>query len=491
MGGKKTEIVRQIVGYIMKALKSPCLVHSLFSLLLLRRQAPLPMSHCVICFDDGTPENPLIKPCRTCNLEIHNDCVLNLVSTHIIAKRAAYKSHLFPTHTNPHVLASFDGTLLQDSYFRALIMNTPFDGTESHYFKYFKRGAIISKPPKVGLQSNLDTILMRDLVNPMVYIHDVCPQCHRVLSFVSPINSLVPFGSVFNCKILSAFESFTTKIKAVYSITKMLTPHLLCEYGEGLVCAVSVIFPLVPWIILGRNIQEYKIEFLGTDGISEVLGLSDLLSLSSYMLTSINLFSCIRLVWLGSNAANTLPSFLRFLALFVKHAGDLIYSATFNICYLNWAIETNPQTVVKYVNRGTNATVDADSIKQLSFKDKFLCCTLVDFRKVFIRTWDPSFGEDILGTTKIASFDAPFDSIFHTFLGIGVGHKIIGKYKPMVRFIYKAVRRYRPVPIEIELCFEYLGFQSVLLAKVLYEFLYVYSEHKSILSYRVLRTVHE
>ena len=449
------------------------------------------MSHCVICFDDGTPKHPLIKPCKTCNLEIHNDCVLNLVSTHIIAKRAAYKSHLFPNHTNPNVVASFDGTLLQDSYFRALIMNTPFDGTESHYFKYFKRGAIISTPPKAALQSNLDTILLRDLDNPMVYIHDVCPQCHSVLSFVSPIKSLVPFRSICNRKILSACESFTTKVKAVYSVTRMLAPHLLCEYGEVLICAVSVIFPLVPWIILGRNIQEYRVEFLNADGISEVIGISDLLALSSYVQTNINLFSCLRLLWLGSNAVETVPSLVRFIALFVKYASDLVYAATFNICYLNWAIETSPQRVAKYINRSAKTHVVADSLGQLSLKDKFWCCTFVDFKKVFVTTWDPSFGSYVLNSTKIASLDAPFDSIFYTLLGIGVGHKLIGKCKPIVRFIYKAVRRYRPVPMEIELCLEYVGYQSVLLAKTLYEFLYVYSEYRSITSYRVLRTVHE
>lgn len=447
------------------------------------------MSHCVICFDEGTPDHPLVRPCSTCTLETHNDCILNLASTHIIAKRAAYRHNLIPKFKNPNVFASLDGTLLLDSNYRTLLLNTPFDETESHYIKYFRQGAISIRPPNIGLTNPLDVILMRDLEHPMIYITDICPQCKKTLSFTSPINLFLPPRSVFSHDTLCSFERITSKVRGLYYVGKLLAPHLLCEYGESLMCIVSIAFPLLPWIFLGRNISEYKDALMGANGALELVELSDMFSLVSYTSSTFNVVSWLRLAWLGMKATKTFPSYVKFLAFIVKHTSDLLYALTFNMCYMNWLIDIDPQLVISYVNLNRSTPTSIETIKEMSFQEKLLYCSAIDFKTELIRTWDPNFGDYVLKATSFGSLDSPFESILYTFLGVSLGHKIIGKCKPLVKFIYRAFKKYKPVPIEMDMCFEYLGYQTVLLSKAVYEFFCVYSEYKSVKSYRVLPTV--
>lgn len=444
------------------------------------------MSHCVICLERGTNEKPLIKPCRTCNIETHQECILNLISTHLISERFTLRynlQYLLKDHKGT-IIQSEDGILLTNDYNNLLLNCTAFDDNrKSFYLKYFRRGnGIINlKPPSFSIKNILDVIYIRDLRNPMIYLNDLCPQCKRDIPFVSPIKNI----SVFN-NSLGIDNILIIIAKRIFSIESIdfinLSKHLL-----RLVTLSSSLFP---WLYLDRNFMIQSDNYYNIEDISQFNSLIDPICLAVETTFSvINGISIYRLIYLTINRNKSLLSYMKFLKLLIKQIHRFCYAFTFNFIYLKWTIKSN-------VSFGYNFDCDETNniIQDMNYLETILLLLCYDFKNVFYDTWNSKILENdnttILPFMSLdSSFDSPFNAICLTLIGSKFGDKILSKFKPLTKLIYRIFKKFKPLPIEIEMIFEYLGYEVMLFAKTIFEFLVVYSNYKSLASFRVIKSV--
>lgn len=444
------------------------------------------MSHCVICLDEGTSENPLIRPCRTCNIETHQECILNLISTHLISERFILRNNLqYLLECNRgEIIQSENGILLNDNYYNLLLNCTAFDNKKSFYLKYFRRGnGIINlNPPSFSIKNILDVIYIRDSQNPMIYLNDLCPQCKQDITFVSPIRNISFFKNS-----LAINDLMIIIIKEMFKIK----PINLIALGKHLLHLVTLSSSLFPWLYLDRNFMVQPDDYY--DNIEELPQFDTIIDPICLAVETtfsiINGISIYRLIYLTIKRNDSLLSYMKFLKLFIKHVHRGFYAFTFNLIYLKWTLNC-------YLRFEDNLFDDEAILKlrNMSYTEKIIILLSCDFKDTFYNTWNSKILETdtitILPLTSLdSSFDSPFDAIYLTLIGSNFGDKILSRFKPLTKLIYKFFKKFKPIPIEIEMIFEYLGYEVMLFVKTIYEFLTVYSKYRSFASYRVIKSI--
>lgn len=448
------------------------------------------MSRCAICFDQGTSGRPLIKPCKTCNLETHLDCILNLASTHVIAKREALERRLVPAPANDPRLRGrrvvrTDGILYFDNIHMLLLQPSALDRTESHYLKYFKRGGIHTRPPAFSLHDITNTMLLEDLKYSTTQIIDVCPQCKQTLTFTGQKKTYFPQMIFFNQAIREKFEYVMADIDMSLFFLKIDIPNLLTKIGIDFICSMAYSYSMLPYIFLGRNIKEYQELFWNMQKPGHLLFYFDLLCLSNIFPT-FTLLIVPRILILVIKRNRSFSSYMRFLIFTFKHIGNVIYSLTFNLFYLNWLLELDYNVIKMSFDIVFETYSSEYELKTMTLFEKIYLSLNVDYRPFFLDAWNPECRDDTVVPMGPDTLDSPFDFTFLSLSGYIFGHKIIGKCKPLVRFIYWFFKKFRPVPIEVEFCFEYLGYQSMLAVKTIYEFFAACEEYRSYKSFKIL-----
>lgn len=436
------------------------------------------MTHCIICFEEGTYKHPLIKPCKSCNIEAHNECILNLVSTHLLSKRNIIENRTIVKPFRDIFFFTLDGILVIERPWYIRVQIKPFHIAKSNYFKFFQQDITTSDPPGFSIADCEDVCILEDIIDPTIYVLDKCPQCKRHLEFTSRKKSFNPLRLLFKSDIWAgSFEVIKYGLFGVISLMK-LPRELLFKVLKELYCSMCVSFMALPWVFLGRDIEEYQNLFELDNPLKSLVVVYDIMLLSSKKFVFFDPTVLIRLFFIDSARA-TIPGLVHYLAIFNKIFGGLIYSFTFNSIYFDWTLELYPDIISSYL--GKNAM--SDKLDDISKGDKFFLCSAIDFRDVFINRLDAQLETNNWMFSKHVTSDLPFDSIILTVCGINFGNKILGKCKPLIKLLYKFLKNYRPIPVEIELILEYFGYECMLLLKTFHDFYIAYLEYTSLKTY--------
>lgn len=443
-------------------------------------------THCAICFDDGTPKRPLIKPCNTCSIETHKECILNLISTHLISERNELADYLKPSYILDNgLLQQPEGIEIFDKTEDSILYATSLDFGKSHYLKYFTRGSIINRyPPKFSTHDTKDVIYMRGLTHKMIYVNDKCPQCKNNIKLISPIKTWMPSFLYSKNNIFFPFQIFLTTLKTKNFIIKNIIYEKPIYYIETFCSIISSVCGALPWAYLGRNILEFK-PIPESRNIFEDFSIFDSLCLSSELSSVTQIWLLIRLIMLGNERNNSLPSYLKFLAFLIKQISDIIYIFTFNWIYLNWALEVKMDKLLSKSIFDKTTPYNYESLKNITLIEKIYLLNCYDCKEFFIGVWKDSDFTNEDDNFMNSSFDNSFKFIFLSFFGFSFGNKIIGKCKPIIKFIYRIFKNFNPLPVEIEMIIEYLGYQVILFGNTLFDFYSVYCEYMSIKSFKL------
>lgn len=444
------------------------------------------MAYCCICFDEGSDGDPLIQPCSNCKIELHHKCVLNLISTHLISQRLAVNNQLMLYRPNQEVLLEEDETMLLTAELpRIQTFFTPFDNKRTTYRKYINRGGICSLPPAFDVMKSNKTMLLHTFDDPQLVLCDQCPHCKGWIKMSSYTGELSVLKYVLrNTTSRNIFERYMHVFKRInrnfraqitkqdmISLTRFLTP---------VVCSVS---SFIPWIYLFRNLKEYQ-DALDIPVLLFPIVFGDLFVISCKMVSFKSPASFIQLVYMLLTTEKSLPIIFRISALAIRFASDLLYCVTINLVYLNMAIKFFPSDLKEIMGQ-CFGDKDVD-VQGLSFRRKISLALNFDFKPLFRPEFSIVENEAIGFLSLYASSEAPFDCLLLILGGGWIGNKVISRCKPIVRSIYRLFNRYEPVPFDIELCLEYLGYQSVLFIRQIVDVIYQYNRYSTYDKYQIV-----
>ena len=75
----------------------------------------------------------------------------------------------------------------------------------------------------------------------------------------------------------------------------------------------------------------------------------------------------------------------------------------------------------------------------------------------------------------LAILEAPYKAFLGLIFGPWIGRALVRNWKSLVKFVYTSFRSFHPTPIEIEMVFEYIGYEIVLFLKECYDLADFYS----------------
>lgn len=464
------------------------------------------MTRCMICYDEGTTENPLIHPCLQCALETHKECILDIISTSLLAQRINYmclglhyeKLDFYDRFTlyldkRRRVFSPLSqvGEILSDDYnYRRLILRGGICNAPSSYpnsrlnkitFLYLSEGAESKKSE--------------------VYVTDECVHCKRLLKFSAETNESQILEKILGPVYFKTLDTMVAKVKLFIGQTRLryqslYLPPIFTSFMKETLRYVSII----PWLMLGRKIPEYR-ELMKNPDPFTILHISNNLmvlgserisysSLSTYITTIVNLIL----------NRKSLPFWFGSSIILVRMISDFVFTITLGFKYTELMLDNRPLDCLRIMK-------DRPALREIpfqnwSFKDKFVITHeflydfsfkptdyieidesvnaynadgyIVDYRNCEVPFYHSSKDDEK------NVFSLPFKSFALIIFGPIIGHAIIGKCKPLVGSIYKLLKRFNPKPVEVEMVLEYLGYQSVLLFNQVYQFVSFYYETKSI-----------
>jgi hypothetical protein len=374
--------------------------------------------------------------------------------------------------------ALLNETLCEETTYRKYITTDPVERLDPNY---------------IDISKLENTSLLYTTENAEVSLTGQCPHCKKTIKYFAPTNELNIFGKIFSDDQLKSFQTTIATMKFLINALKRLFIDIdYVNVFKYVMIITTFSTSMIPWIWLGRNIPEYY-KIFDIPPFLSPLECGDLIILASEKPSYASAYSWYQLIYLSIGLSNgSLPSLLRFCALAFRMVNDVLYSATFNLAYSYLAFEINP--LVKYflVDNSMNSESKNKDHKNLTFLD-ILRSSFESSPKKLISNDDEdmSFNADHLALMNHLKFYTPLKSLLLTIGGTYIGHNIIGKCKPVVKCLYRIFKNYSPKPTEIEMCFEYMGYQVVLLLWEIYDFFYCYFEVKSNKTFKVLPTIPE
>lgn len=464
------------------------------------------MSRCIICFEDETPEKPLVYPCSHCAMQSHNECILNIMSTSLISQRVDF---INVTGLNSELNVYDRSILFLDRGRRVYSPLTQLGEllVKDHYYRrLFTRSGICHTPPTFSSQ-RLDEITLLYINKGLrskkseVYITDECPHCKRVIKYSANTNELTMFDKILTPDKITTFERFFNKarlwIGKLKLETRLLIPSkLLASFMNSVLKYVSII----PWLVLGRNIPEYWELSRRSNPFALFTISNSLMMVGSEKTSYLSPNAYISLIINFLTSTRSLPLFFASSIVLVRMVSDFVFTITFGFKYTELMINDRPLDCERIMT--TRPDLIGIPFKDWTFKDKFILAQMFLFNLSFKPTdyidsndpFDPhglivDFNNteypyeyvDVIDEKNGSSL--PLKAFAMITFGRLIGDKLISKCKPFVSFTYRIFKRFNPKPVEIEMIFEYLGYQSVLLLNQVYQFISFYYEIKSIRSF--------
>lgn len=438
------------------------------------------MDHCAICLDDGSIENPLVKPCSKCSLMTHKRCMLNIISTNLITKRmATHKSVNFLT--NEAVITTDEGTFINYGGEKLLDTNAAFCTVPRsiNYYKFLQRGGICSPMPNFHASAIFDTIFYHDFGKDTVVLIDKCLQCKRDIKAEKKSNRMFFFDRIVKSLKLDVELAF---IMQTLTAWKVASKELIDMRGvvSHFIEMFATLAAVAPWLFLHRNLKDFK-EVFEQDPMMLPFKYYDLYFLA-YSPTSATLWYTFpfHLLILGSRN-NSFTRLFRKIMLIVKMLSNKLLYSVFNLLYLNLAIETQHDRLILYVEHIDPLFEYKVLNKRLTFQDKWNIVQQRDIKLMFEEG-------AIRKSSSTVDYKQPINSLMVMIFGPLIGNNIYGKCKPLVKSIYKLFSSFGIVPVEVEMVIEYLGFQTVLFLKEVYEYFSLYYKLKSIEKFKPVQS---
>lgn len=417
------------------------------------------MDHCFICYDEGSDARPLVKPCPRCNLMAHNQCVLNLMSTHLLSQKFHF---LRAVRHFPAMIGNIhsDGLVVKDDGFCGKLSITPMAPYPTNYSRFLARGGICSPPPAVDTTDGTHLMFFEDWERGKATVIDKCPQCKQPIQACTAITRNEGCFSVVR-------DWFATVKLYVLGFRDAMREYKLPFVGEllyGLSYSVCRMASYFPWIFIGRNVKEYHDLFLSFplgNPIDTMEGW--LLGVDSSLLTVLPAYS----ILVASSIVGD-KTFASYFLLFVfrnRFLKDLLYALTFNWTYMNLIFDDD-------------SVVSIENYVPLYFRDmgfwaKVSYSIQHDFKPDYNNEWKRSAMNGSI--PDLAILEAPYKAFLGPVFGPWIGRALVRNWKSLVKFVYTSFRSFHPTPIEIEMVFEYIGYEIVLFLKECYDLADFYS----------------
>lgn len=441
------------------------------------------MSHCLVCFDYGTEKNPLIKPCNHCGIQTHLKCIENVISTHLISQRFTLENTLIIPRSAYAVKFTEAGALILNSSLPICkIAISPTNRNATNYRRFFEIGGICSTPLRFDIKSSTVAYVDNYESNEKI-LQDSCPHCKNIIILKSKKNHLT---GIMNLN-LNSYSFLADLIETWNDVVKnIFWANNLTAALEGLVQTLCISASYAPWLYLFRNVMDFfksdnSVESLFDGFTFNFLATKTTLTLPFYL-------PCLFYA-LASCFENTVSFFKTFI-LFSRGVHNALYCSTLNLVYLNLALQMFPDETKTLLR-----SFGIENINSMDYSSKLSVSFKFDFKTLLQPLWisqdtskfcgilpaiQPSVFTDSEFFRPSLSMYAPFECFLYLFGGWLFGHKILGKYKPFMKFLYKILSRFTPTPVEIDLFLEYFGYQFMSLVVEVYDVIFLYYQVTSV-----------
>lgn len=424
---------------------------------------------CAICFDYGTVATPIVKPCTTCELAVHNKCMLNLTSNHLIQQRAVLLSTgtIHPEKINtPWYLEG--GTSLHLSGFPPIEVPFSWNIKATRYLDFIKKGGICLEINPLAEETITEIGLVRNLSNSETLLMDVCPQCKGPILYSSISHDSWRFISYLGVTIQDCInvgvELLVQASTLIESFTKVCFEFNLMDTGF----IGGFISSQLTWAVLTRNfwgvdpnVDTFE-KFVATErfNLTEILLLND---------ASRPYFSAIVGIFISIVSYTGTPlSILKMMGFSMKLARQILYRLSFNLGYMRLVCDYFPD----------------NGHEHKAFKDypltEMLKASFTEDYKKYLAAYP---------NTPLVDSVQPFDIYSspgiagYSILGMFTVGKLLEKCKPFIRTLYMLFKRFKLTPIHVEFLIEYSGLEVTFFLKECLEFFYYWYDFQIAKSY--------